>query len=415
MTKFLSTRFSIVKRSHGASAIGKSSYISREKIYSEYDGKHYHESAEEDLVHSEVSLCANAPEEYRDREKLWNAVELVEKSKKAQLARMMKASLPNDWTYEVAEEVVRKYIMDNFVSKGMCVDWAIHDGVNEAGQRNLHFHALMTMRAIDEDGKWMPKQRKIYILDENGNKIRKGKNYKCKTENVTDWAELKWGKIWRKNLSDLINETNTALGLDEQWEHRSFKELGLNAEPTIHLGAKASALEKKGIKTERGNINRKVMELRGLIDSVAVISASIENFKAKASEFKNEIVDLIEAVAKRHNILQLPIISGKYLRKVSHREKLQDPENMIGFAESKGITSFSSLQGYLDEHEARYDELTDMLSKGNDSAQIQEELRTEIKDLAYAEVLDYNRKNEARERENDRHVIKDRKHSYRDR
>ena len=68
----------------------------------------------------------------------------------------------------------------------------------------------MTMRAIDEDGKGMPKQRKIYILDENGNKIRKGKNYKCKIENVTDWADLKWGKIWRKNLSDLINENNEA-------------------------------------------------------------------------------------------------------------------------------------------------------------------------------------------------------------
>ncbi len=245
MPKFLSTRFSIVKRSEGCSVIEKSSYISREKLYSEYDGQYHQESAKEDLVHSEVSLCANAPEEYKDREKLWNSVELVEKSQKAQLARMMKGSLPNDWTYEVAEEVVRKYVNDNFVSKGMCVDWAIHDGVNEKGQRKLHFHALMTMRAIDEDGKWMPKQRKIYILDENGNKIRKGKNYKCKTENVTDWADLKWGRIWRKNLSELINQTNEALGLDEQWEHRSFKELGLDIEPTIHLGAKVSALEKK--------------------------------------------------------------------------------------------------------------------------------------------------------------------------
>ena len=170
--KFLSTRFSIVSRSKGHSAIGKSSYISREKLYSEYEGQYHQESAKEDLVHKEVSLCANAPEEYKDREKLWNSVEKIEKSEKAQLCRMMKGSLPNEWTYEMAEEIVKKYVQDNFVSKGMCVDWAIHDSVNEKGQRNLHFHCLMTLRAIDENGKWMPKQKKVYILDENGNKIR---------------------------------------------------------------------------------------------------------------------------------------------------------------------------------------------------------------------------------------------------
>ncbi|MBR5637931.1 MAG: hypothetical protein IKW81_13485, partial [Pseudobutyrivibrio sp.] len=186
------------------------------------------------------------------------------------------------------------------------------------------------------------------------------------------------------------------------WEHRSFKELGLEIEPTIHLGARASALEKKGIKTERGNFNRKVMELRGLIKSVAELSTSIENFKAGVTHIKNEISDLIDAVAKRHKILQLPIISGKYLRKVSHRERLQDPDNMKSFAESKDITTFSSLQGYLDEHGARFDELTEMLSKGEgDIEQIKEELITETKGLAFAEVLDYNKDNEARERRAD--------------
>jgi len=68
----------------------------------------------------------------------------------------------------------------------------------------------MTMRSMDENGKWLPKQRKIYILDENGNKIRQGKNYKCKTEHVTDWDDKGKAKEWRKNLSDLINQANEA-------------------------------------------------------------------------------------------------------------------------------------------------------------------------------------------------------------
>ena len=120
-------------------------------------------------------------------------------------------------------------------------------------------------RAIDEDGKWMPKQKKIYILDKDGNKIHTKKGYKSKTEKTTDWDEPSNAKMWRKNLAELINETNSALKIEEQWEHKSFKELGIDAPPTIHLGSKANALEKKGIHTERADYNRRVLEIRGLI------------------------------------------------------------------------------------------------------------------------------------------------------
>lgn len=99
---------------------------------------------------------------------------------------------------------------------------------------------------------------------------------------------------------ELINETNDALKINEYWEHRSFKELGIEEPPTIHLGSKANALEKKGIYTERGDYNRKVMEIRGLVDFIAKTSASIEAFKSKARLLKNELSDLINAVVKRH-------------------------------------------------------------------------------------------------------------------
>ena len=73
----------------------------------EYDGQTYRPKYSKDLVHSEIFLPPNAPKEYAERATLWNAVELSEKGKKSQLARMLKASLPNDWSYELAEEVVR--------------------------------------------------------------------------------------------------------------------------------------------------------------------------------------------------------------------------------------------------------------------------------------------------------------------
>ena len=195
-------------------------------------------------------------------------------------------------------------------------------------------------------------------------------------------------KMWRKNLTELINETNNALKINEHWEHRSFKELGMEELPTIHLGSKANALEKKGIHTERGDYNHKVMEIRGIIDFIAKTSASIENFKARIKDTSNEVIELIESVCKRHKILQLPIISGKFLRKVSHRERLQDPNNMVAFVESKNITTFDSLQGYLDEHEKKYDRLNQKLIKGEGEPEhIKIEIKSELSGLAFAEVL----------------------------
>ena len=235
VTKQASTRFSIVKRSKGQSAVEKASYISRSVLVSEFDGQNYRPKYHEDLVHSEISLPQNAPKEFADRATLWNSVELAEKGQKAQLARMLKASLPNDWSYELAEEVMRDYVQRNFVAKGMCADWAIHDSENDKGQRNLHFHILLTMRPLEQDGTWRAKSRKVYILDKNGNKIknRNGKGYKCTTEQTTDWNSKENAKMWRKDLADTINATNERLGIELHWEHRSFKEQGIDREPTM--------------------------------------------------------------------------------------------------------------------------------------------------------------------------------------
>ena len=113
--KNISTRANICGRSAkckgGHSAVEQSSYISREKMYSEYDGQTYYPKYSEDLVHSEVLLPENAPEEYKDPSVLWNSVELFEKASDAQLARTLRIELPNEWSYQLAEEVVRDYCM----------------------------------------------------------------------------------------------------------------------------------------------------------------------------------------------------------------------------------------------------------------------------------------------------------------
>lgn len=77
---------------------------------------------------------------------------------------------------------------------------------------------------------------------------------------MNDWNEKGNSRKWRKDLTDTINVVNDRIGLPEYWEHRSFKELGLEQEPTRHLGPIASALEWKGIRTEKGDANRAIME-----------------------------------------------------------------------------------------------------------------------------------------------------------
>ena len=66
--------------------------------------------------------------------------------------------------------LVRAYVKDNFVDKGMCADFAIHD----KGTGNPHVHIMLTLRPLKENGQWGAKCRKAYDLDENGQRIPDG-------------------------------------------------------------------------------------------------------------------------------------------------------------------------------------------------------------------------------------------------
>ena len=393
VTKQASTRFSIVKRSRGQSAVEKASYISRSILVSEFDGQTYRPKYHEDLVYSEITLPPNAPKEYADRATLWNAVELSEKGQKSQLARMLKASLPNDWSYELAEEVVRDYVQRNFVDKGMCADWAIHDSENDKGQRNLHIHVLFTMRPLAENGEWGAKQKKIYDLDENGKKIpvidkktgqqkvdkRNRKQWKCHTADSTDWNSKENAKMWRKDLADTINATNEQLGIALHWEHRSFKEQGIDKEPTIHIGATANALERKGVQTERGNINREIVKRNMMLEqakemlmlakqelhSVQYAAYKGTQIKSTAVSMKNEVMEMIAKVRERKGRLDLPIVSGKHLRRISDRTALQSADNAEKFITTRKIDGFERLVKFTEDREQKYQQLeTVHLSKG---------------------------------------------------
>ena len=365
----------------GHSAVEQSSYISRETMYSEHDAKTYYPKYSEDLVYTETMVPDNAPATYRDPRVLWNAVEMIEKGINAQLCRTIRFELPNDWTYELAKEAVRKYCQREFVDKGMCCQFAIHDSENDEGQRNLHVHIMVTLRGIDEQGKWMPKQKKVYLTDEKGERIplidkatgeqkvdkQNRKQWKCKTVPTNDWNSRENAKRWRTDFVDMINAINERIGNTENfWEHRSFKEQGLEIAPQIHLGEKSAAMERAGIKTIRGNINREIISKNAIfLGAKAALEEAKENLKAiKAipievvKTIKNEILDMIREVAKRnHNRLSLPIMSGKYIGLVSNRAALQDRDNMERFVQKIGVTTFEELETFKRENKEVFDEL----------------------------------------------------------
>ena len=158
------------------------------------------------------------------------------------------------------------------------------------------------------------------------------------------------------------------------WEHSSFKEQGIDREPTIHIGAVANALERKGIQTERGNINREIIKNNMLLEQAKEMlmlakqelhSAQYAKIKSTAVSVKNEVMEMIAKVRERKGRPDLPIVSGKHLRRISDRTALQSADNAEKFITTRKIDSFESLAKFTADKEQRYQELeTVHLSKG---------------------------------------------------
>ena len=178
-------QITITQRSKGQSAVAGAAYQSGEKLFSEYDQKTKNYSGKRGILYTEIMLPSHAPPEYANRETLWNSVENAEKQWNAQLARRFVLALPKEVPPEQYPQMIRDYCEKQFVSKGMIADFAIHDPAPPG--HNVHCHVMLTLRAMDETGKWLPKSRKVYDLDENGERIRlPSGNWKSHKEDTVD-------------------------------------------------------------------------------------------------------------------------------------------------------------------------------------------------------------------------------------
>lgn len=253
----ISLHIDIISRRTGRSAIQMAAYCSRDKLYSDYTGKSYDYTDRQDLVYHEIILPDYAPDTFRNSEVLWNSVEKIEKSKNARLARTVIIALPKELSHSSHIQMVRQYAQEFFVQQGMCADISIHD----KGDGNPHAHILLTTRSLDRDGKWMCKQRKNYLLDKNGNRVRDSvtRQYKLgRSIKTTDWDEPERVEEWRKGWARVCQSWFERCGVSKEITHISYARQGLDREPTIHLGARVKTLEDRGLLTDRSKKNRDI-------------------------------------------------------------------------------------------------------------------------------------------------------------
>ena len=321
----------IVSRGKGKSAVAAAAYRSGEKLTNEWDGLTHDYTKKGGVVHSEILLPAHAPPAFSDRSTLWNSVELSEKSNNAQLAREVEIALPVELSREEQTRLVREYCSSQFVSKGMIADFNLHD----TGGGNPHAHILLTMRPMDEKGAWLPKSKKEYVLDENG-------------------------EVWRRAWADLANDFLAQNNRPERIDHRSHAERGMDELPTVHMGVAASQMEKKGVATDKGEINRMIQKTNRIIREIRGYIDELREWLAEVFRKKKEL----QAAPRSPDIAML---LTKYLsverersRKysVSWQQKhsaseLQKISRAIVYLQAKGVATLDDLDAALSSVDGR--------------------------------------------------------------
>ena len=348
----------VVSRGAGRSAVAASAYLSCSRLYNDYDGIQHDYTKKQGLVWQQIFLPEYAPREWQDREKLWNAVEEVETAKDSRLAREFVAALPIELSQEQQIELLQAFIQEQFVSDGMCADAAIHD----TDGHNPHAHILLTVRPLDEQGKWQYKTEKEYLCVRNGEEkgftaaefksaqnegwekqypykigkkkvymtpsaaeaqglVRADKHPKSTRYGRQNPISERWNSEeqlveWRKAWADVTNLYLERAGRAERIDHRSNAARGLDEQPTIHEGVTARALERKGIIADRCEINRQIKA-----DNVL-----LRELKAAVKKLGQTVKNTLRAIAEAMEKLRANMIVFRYqLRHIGRgRQRMKD-------------------------------------------------------------------------------------------
>ena len=355
----------VVTRAAGSSVVASAAYRAGEKLHSAYYGEDADYTHKEGVIYTEIFLPPNAPDAYKDRETLWNAVEKAEKHPKAQLAYTYDFALQNELTMEENIALARRFVEEQFVSKGMVVDFAVHaPDRKDGGIPNPHVHLLCPIRPLDEDGEWGAKQRRVYRVDGHGERVcdENGK-YVFDAAPITDWGQKETLLHWREEWANYVNSAFEEKGLPCRVDHRTLEEQGMDRLPTIHEGPAVRAMEKKGIKTDKGDFNRWTQVTTGALHS---LRQKIKDLSALREPL---LVDYLNAYYDERN-------AGAWSNKAKVGN-LKQRADAYNFLTERKLYTFDDLIAYTDalhsqmseikpkrdKKKKRIDEITDLLNQ----------------------------------------------------
>ena len=226
----------VIGRAAGRSAVAAAAYRAGERLHDERLDRDHDFRAKSGVEHSEIMLPEGAPEQWRDRERLWNDVEAFEKRKDAQLAREVEFSIPREMTKGDGIELARDFVQAEFVDRGMIADLNVHWDIGADGMAKPHAHVMLTMREIGEDG--------------FGQKAR-------------DWNRTELVEQWRERWADHVNARLAELDIDARIDHRSLEAQGIDLEPQDKIGPAAARMGERGLESERIEDHRAVAQRNG--------------------------------------------------------------------------------------------------------------------------------------------------------
>jgi Ti-type conjugative transfer relaxase TraA len=214
----------VISRAAGSSAVASAAYRSASRLRDDRLDRHHDFTNKPGVVHSEVLLPDGAPDEWHDRERLWNDVEAAELRKDAQLSREIEFAIPREMSQADGIELARDFVQREFVDRGMVADLNVHWDIGPDGLAKPHAHVMLGMREVTEEG--------------FGAKVREWN----KTELLTHWREA-----WAEHVNARLAE----LDIEARIDHRSLEAQGIDLEPQHKIGPAASRMAQQGLASER--------------------------------------------------------------------------------------------------------------------------------------------------------------------
>ncbi len=306
----------IISRQSGGSAVAKAAYNSREKLRDERTDELKDYTRAEGLLFSSIYTPANVPEWAQDRERLWNAAEAAETRKDAQVAREYELSLPHELTDEQRRFLVQDFVRESFTRKGYAADVCIHSPDREGDKRNYHAHILVTDRRLEESG----------FAQDKKDRQQTARERKAELEALRE----KWEHVANRHLE--------RHGHEARIDRRRLEEQGIDSEPTEHLGPAATAIERKGKRTERGDLNRAIKARNRAREAEPTEARTLE---PQAQKNRDRQITQTEALSQQDATLE---------RLRVHREQVERHAKR-----ARQLTLFSS-EGPIRDAQQRYDQ-----------------------------------------------------------